>query len=385
MRILVVGAGIGGLAFLCGLGDTGFEVDLVDQAPAFDPVGVGIVIHPNGIRMLEYLGLAEQLNTEANTISQMEIVRHSSTWMLPLTEIWSRSKYVTVSVLRYKLHSLLARRAMSQERTSVRLRQGCRVVRLESVNFRPIVYFENGERERYDLVVGADGVHSTIRTAILPEAVPISTELLYFRFQAPNVIGLPAQIWKTVELLRPNASFGFIPLKSDLLHCFVQLRTSNYPCFPEDAVKFIHSTVCSWHPTLDKVFSARCGPVHMGFAHTIRPIVWGRGACVLLGDAAHAMSPTLSQGGSLAMEDAVVLALALHQGDSISNAIALYIAARRDRVLWAHRMALAQLNSTKRSISNQYPSTEIAIEYMKHIYEPLCESPISSSKFPLFV
>ena len=103
----------------------------------------------------------------------------------------------------------------------------------------------------------------------------------------------------------------------------------------------------------------------------VKPARWSKGTCVLLGDAAHAVSPTLSEGGSLAMEDALILALALRQSKSIGEAIATYELARRDRVAFSQRMALAQVNSARKRRSNGNLESGAATLHMRQMYAPL--------------
>jgi len=372
LRILIAGAGIGGLTLVRALRDSGHSIEVAERAPAFNPAGVGIVLHPNGMDVLARLGLAEEIARAGNPLLHLEIVRGESTLALPLAEIWEGANRPTIAILRTALHQALA--------DSVRVSMGRRVVRVESPERRPVAHFGDGGHEAYDLIVGADGVHSAIRQCLFPGAAAVSTHLLYFRFPARNVIGLSPDTWRTVE--RPGASYGFIPVTRDLLHCFVQVRAEENPCPPGAEEAYFRSAFAEWDGALQATLDARCGAVHAGFAYMTRPVTWGRGACVLLGDSAHAVSPTLSEGGSLAMEDALILALALRRTDNIAEAIALYRSARQERVLWAHRMALSQVNSSRlrRPVPQLNPG--VAARHMRAMYGPLRNAVQSDLLFP---
>jgi 2-polyprenyl-6-methoxyphenol hydroxylase-like FAD-dependent oxidoreductase len=380
MQILIVGAGIGGLTLASALRHTDHSLDLVERSVDFDIPGCGIVLHPNGLEALSHLGLADAVCRLGNLLLRLEIHRGNSALTLSLSEIW-HGKGATFAIARTALHELLHRAALDPSAalgasvradTTARLRMGCRVVAIESPASRPIAHFDDGSRATYDLIVGADGVHSAVRSALCPASSAVSTDLFYFRFLARNSIGLAQDTWVTHE--RPGASYGFIPVGADCLHCFVQVQTSVAPCKPEGAAEYFAQTFLAWSAELAQVFADRSTHVHAAFANMVRPVTWGDGACALLGDAAHAVSPTLSEGGSLAIEDALVLSRALAQSASVSSATQLYRAQRRDRVAWAHRMALAQTNSLKNAKARPAPDAEVALRHLQQVYRPLAQS-----------
>lgn len=368
MQILIVGAGIGGLALMSALHDTEHSVDLVERRERPGAPGGGIVLHPNGVEALRLLGLSEALRSQSHPLSRLEIRRGDATLALSLAQIWN-GRGVTLAIARTALHELLRHAALAPSSGAPRhLHAGRRLVGVEPAP-RPIAHFDDGSRAAYDLLVGADGAHSAVRQALFPGSAAVSTQLFYFRFLAENVIGLAADTWSSVE--RPGAAYGFIPIAPDRLHCFVQVQTPSAPCPPEEAEAYVARTFLGWDPALARAFAARRTPVHADFAFLVRPVVWGRGACVLLGDAAHAVSPTLSEGGSLAIEDALVLARALAQTASPAEALPLYQSWRGERVAWAHRMALAQLSSLRNARPRPAPTAEVALRHLQSVYRPL--------------
>ena len=368
-RILIAGAGIGGLSLVRALRGWDHVVDIAERSPVFHPAGVGIVLHPNGMAVLDRLGLTEQVRAHANVIERLDVVRGESVLRVSLAEVWQGMGYPTTSILRTDLHNVLHNGAFMPGQPGVNLQMGRRLVRVDSEPHQPIAYFDDGRQARYDLIVGADGVHSPVRTSLFPEAQSLSTGLLYFRFAADNVIDLPASTWRAVELA--EASYGFIPLRGNRVHCFVQLPAASNPCEAGREASFFEENFSPWDPQLARTLAARCSPIHAGFAYMVKPARWSKGTCVLLGDAAHAVSPTLSEGGSLAMEDALILALALRQSKSIGEAIATYELARRDRVAFSQRMALAQVNSARKRRSNGNLESGAATLHMRQMYAPL--------------
>ena len=374
IRILIAGAGLGGLTLVRALQDFEASIDVIERSPSFTATGVGIVLHPNGMTVLEYIGLSDEVRTAGNVIRRMELLRGDSQMDLSLVDIWDGASHPTISILRPVLHEIMERAALSGSQSNIRVRMGCRVTGISTSSSQPVAVFDDGSTGRYDLIVGADGAHSTVRQSLFPDSPAVSTNLLYFRFLADNTIGLPSDTWRTVE--RPDASYGFIPVGGSRVHCFVQLRIAENPCPRGAEEDFFQQRFCPWDITLDQTFKARCGPLHAGYAYMVRPFCWGQGACVLLGDAAHAISPTLSEGGSLAMEDGLILSLALRRANSIPEAIELYRSTRQERVMWSHRMALAQVNSLRRNRPQSQTDSAVATSYMRQMYEPLRANPV---------
>jgi 2-polyprenyl-6-methoxyphenol hydroxylase-like FAD-dependent oxidoreductase len=375
MRVLIVGAGIGGLTLASALAKSGWSIDIAERSPVLNPAGVGIVLHPNGLRVLKQLEMHEGIAAAGNVVRYMQLIRGESVVTIDLREVWEEQP--TIAVLRTELHDVLWRGAFANEHSHPRLLMDCRILGVEKPDTRPVVRFENGCTETYDLVIGADGVHSAVRQSLFPGSDAISTDLLYFRFQARNVIDLSPDTWRTLE--RHDASYGFIPLGGDRVHCFVQLRTGENPCPAGEEEAYFRTAFGPWDRALVETLDARCGPMHVGFACMVRPVRWFRGRCVLLGDASHAVSPTLSEGASLAMEDALVLSLVLGRGRSIDAAISSYSLVRSERINWTHRMALAQVNAARRQRGQSQVNSAVATNHMRKMYEPLRRSPIPES------
>jgi 2-polyprenyl-6-methoxyphenol hydroxylase-like FAD-dependent oxidoreductase len=115
-------------------------------------------------------------------------------------------------------------------------------------------------------------------------------------------------------------------------------------------------------------------------------VEWGRDTCVLLGDAAHALSPTFSEGGSLALEDAVVLGVALKTFEAVPEALAHFRAERTDRVVWAYRMAQSQVSARRRERTGVQLDATIATAHLREMYrrlrQPLLTS-VLAARLPL--
>jgi 2-polyprenyl-6-methoxyphenol hydroxylase-like FAD-dependent oxidoreductase len=367
MRILIAGAGIGGLTFINALGQVDCTIDVAERSDEFHPLGVGIVLHPNAIAVLDQLGLAGPVGAAGARLDTIELVRDTATLALSLPDIWQGLPYPTIAIFRPDLHDILVRKVESDPR--VHLRMGTRVTGVVPLGPRMRVRLQDDTSEDYDLVVGADGVRSAIRQSLWPSAAAASTGLAYVRFPARHVMALGEHTWRTYEA--ENSSFGFIPLSNGRVHCFYQFRADEITLAPGDEDAFLRARVTTNNALLEQAMQARCGPYHVGVAMMVRPGAWGRNAAVLLGDAAHAVPPTLSEGGGLAMEDAFVLARVLKHAKSVADAIRHYESCRHDRIAWMYRMGLSQVNARRRGRSARLVDPATATLHMREMYSPL--------------
>jgi 2-polyprenyl-6-methoxyphenol hydroxylase-like FAD-dependent oxidoreductase len=370
-RLLIVGAGIGGLTLLCAMHtrepwSEGWIIDVAERARDFDPVGAGIVLHPNGVRVLARLGLEDEVVANGSVIRELDIIRARESRVIPLGAVWAGVPHPTVAIGRAELHQILFRKASSLHRDGYRLRMPLAVLSVQAGERTSVVSFGDGTSARYDLVVGADGVHSSVRSATDPASAAVSTGNFYIRFAAANVIALRKDTWQTTEFA--GGSHGCIPLSQGRLHCFVQFRAIEGEQVALDQIA-IADELTNLGADLAKLFDARIGPAHTGFGYLVRPVTWGRGATVLVGDSAHAISPTLSEGGSLAMEDSLVLALALRDAPTIGDALARFRAARHERAVWAQRMSQSQGRSERPPAWAVDASAATA--HMRAMYAPL--------------
>ncbi|HYW16005.1 MAG TPA: FAD-dependent monooxygenase [Allosphingosinicella sp.] len=369
-RILIVGAGISGLTLVRAIrlipSADEWDIHLIERALQFSPAGCGIVLHPNGCSALSVLGLERTVARRSAHLKRMEIRRNGQSMVLNLEDVWAGAGHPTLAVTRPALHDVLAGAALADGPGRVSLRLGCRLVGLDLTGPRPVASFSDGNAAEYDLVVGADGAHSTIRQAVAPSVKATPTGTVYLRFLADNVIRLPEDRWLVFE--GPDIVRGYIPVGENRLHCFVQLHAPARPDSQQAA------EILDAQAHRDPDFAAcleKASPIHIHAAYVVEPVTWGRGTCVLIGDSAHAVAPSLSEGGSLAMEDALALASALQQFDSIAEAMSAYATRRQEPVIWAQRMSRAQVNAGRRNSQVRPVDPAAATKHMRCMYEPL--------------
>ena len=338
-HIVVVGAGLGGLAAALALLRHGFRVTVLEQAPALGEVGAGVQLSANATRVLSLLGLDDTV-AACGAEPSGKIIRHWSTgrtWEIFDLAGNSRAKYGHPFAMfhRADLHAALEHGVRRMDPSAIRLNSRCESVDMSGL--RPAVILQNGERIEGDLVVGADGVHSRVR---IPLAGPDKAQFsgcYAWRGVIPTA-SLPEHLRAPVGVnwVGPGRHVVQYPLRRGELTNLVgivegqdwQVESWTQKGSMADCLKDFEG----WHEDVQTMI--RSIATHYKWAFMVREPLqhWSTGCVTLLGDAAHPTLPFLAQGAAMAIEDGYVLAraLAVHR-DDVQTALAAYEAARVDR------------------------------------------------------
>ncbi|WP_209323428.1 FAD-dependent oxidoreductase [Brevibacterium renqingii] len=304
MRIAIVGAGIGGLSAAVGLQRAGAEVTVFERAPAVRAGGSGLSLFANGLKALEALGLREEFETvtdrgvEGFTAGQR---RADGRWIARVPEDAVGALRV---VDRADLHRLLlAGLTPDTVRTDA---EAASATPLGALTFRTDAAPPEAE-ERFDLIIGADGLHSRVRPVVDGgRAGPQYAGYSAWRGITSVPVDLSGQAGESVGHGR---RFGIAPLADDRVYWFAVAN------MPEDAVfadekSTVEQMFAGWHSPIAELIAATDAEAvrRTPIADLSSPLPrFQRGRIVLLGDAAHAMTPNLGQGGGQALEDAATL------------------------------------------------------------------------------
>jgi 2-polyprenyl-6-methoxyphenol hydroxylase-like FAD-dependent oxidoreductase len=320
--ILIIGGGIGGLSVARELALRGIKATVLERAPQLNPVGAGIIMNPNAMGVLERNGLADQVRTDSWPYLARETRDHAG--------------------------RLLATRDYRPLYEKGTLAQGALVHRahLLDVLFRSLppgtVSFgktpTQADLARADVVIGADGIHSQVRREFFGEVKPRYMGYRSHRLIMENV----AAVRCFTEYLGRGQRIGLVPIGEKRLYVWT---TYNSPkeekLAPDIARRFAQFT----DDTLQRLFAA-LPPAESIITTEIEELWmddWVRvaaGNCaVLLGDAAHALTPNIGQGAGMAMEDAAVLAEELASGAEIEHALGNYAQRRKPRVQTVMRVS----------------------------------------------
>jgi FAD-dependent urate hydroxylase len=326
LRVLVVGAGMAGLALARALRQVGSDPEVIDRATAWEVAGTGIYLPANGARALRALGLEEAVAERGAEIGRQRVLDPRGRVLVDVDvhRFWGEVG-PCLALPRADLHEVL--------REGVAVRMGRTIASLEHLDGPVQVTFDDGRQDRYDLVVGADGLRSSVRRLAVDDRPPVPVGQHSWRFLAPCPPGLTT--W-TVMLGR-GASFLTIPIGQGRLYCYADLTTDPHRSPPGgDPAGLLGARFAGFAAPVPELLERLPDParVHVAPIEQVAAEAWGRGAVVLVGDAAHGMSPNMAQGAVLAFEDALVLAERLAQAGSVTQAVAGFVARRHPRAAW---------------------------------------------------
>lgn len=331
-RVLIVGGGIGGLCLAVGLRSRGADVTVVERAPDWSPVGAGITLQPNATAVLGALGVSVPAEDQA-ALTGGAVVDGAGHPLVSGDLEPARAGLPPA----WTLHRADLHRALLAAAEGVTLRLGVGIEALEDGAESVRVRLSDGETADWAHVIGADGIHSTVRRLLLGEA---ACRLRYsgqtcWRFAIAS--DLPRT--SAIEVWVPGRRAGIVPLSRGRFYVYlVQGAPEGTPGPGTATPGVMKERFGGVLPDLDRLID-ELGPddfVHHGDLHDQPQLAWGRGRVLLLGDAAHAMTPNMGQGAAMAVEDAGVLTRLLTSGQSPAEILEAYAAAREDRVRRVH-------------------------------------------------
>jgi 2-polyprenyl-6-methoxyphenol hydroxylase-like FAD-dependent oxidoreductase len=333
-RAIVVGGGIAGLASAIALRDRGWDVEVLEQAPAFAEVGAGLSLWPNALSALDVLGVGGSVREQSLLDGSAGIRDERGRWLTRTDVAAVRERFGEVAMVHRATLLDTLRAALPAEC----LQAG---VTVSHVTADGVVRW--GDRElRGDLVVGADGLRSTVRQAVWPAAPsPRYAGYTAWRFVTRRAVevGPGSESWGRGE------RFGYATLTDGRVYCFA---TANLDEGTDGAdLAALRHRFADWHDPVPMLLEEadEADLLHHDL-YDLPPLsTYVEGRVVLVGDAAHAMTPNLGQGACQALEDAVVLARCAADGD-----LAAYDAERRPRATMITRRSarigrLGQLQS----------------------------------------
>lgn len=311
-KILIIGGGIGGFATAAAIRQAGFEVTLIERHGDLHSsiYGVGIIQPINALRALDAIGCAQaclDAGYPAKAWGAMYDVNGTFLRDIHGTPIEGTDLPPMNGVTRPILHQILTDRAIAD---GVTVRYHTTFDDLVEDEHGVTVHYSDGSTERFDLVVGADGVRSSVRRYVLDAVLqPHSIGQSAYRLNIPR---LP-EIDRIVLQEGPDGMAGFVPIGKDLAYFFYNARMGRAERPADDALRA--SLLRHLEPfggltalVRDHHIPEDADIVLRPEESMIAPAPWHRGRIVLIGDAVHAVTPHLGQGAAQAIEDGVVLA-----------------------------------------------------------------------------
>jgi FAD-dependent urate hydroxylase len=366
-QILVVGAGIAGLAAARALAGAGFSVEVVERERAWDEAGMGIYLPGNAARALGALGLDQAVSERAVVIPRQRVSDHRGRLLVDvdLAALWD-GVGSCLALHRADLHAVLLEGA-----GEVPIRMGVDVRAIRERSGTASVELGDGTGGEYDLVIGADGIHSTLRRLVFgDDATARRVGQVGWRF----VSTCPPEITTWSALLGPRTAFLMIPVGNGDVYCYGDVASASGQD-REDDLGRLFSGFAEPVPGLVRSVADR-NVVHRSTIEEVALDSWARGRVVLVGDAAHATSPNMAEGAAMALEDALVLAECLRAHDAVPVALSAFEARRRPRTDWVR-------TQTHRRDRTRYLPTAVrnavlrafGLRIFRSNYRPLLDEP----------
>ena len=328
---LVVGAGIGGLSAACALRSAGWDVQVLEQAERLEPVGAGITLWPNAVRALDVLGVRLPDGVSKPGISGVRT--SSGRWLSRAHTADYPARYGAPLVA---VHRADLQQALLNALPVGTVSTGTRVTAISQDDTGVAVEHSAG-RSRAAVVVLADGLASATRHLVAGS----TTRPRYAGYTAWRGVTNPhaeqPELLGTTESWGRGQRFGLVPLADGRTYWFATANAPERQHAPEGA-RGEHAEVlrrfAGWHAPIEQVLAATA--VQAVLRHDVydlrpAPSTYVRGRLVLLGDAAHAMTPNLGQGACQALEDSATLGALLPSNVDPGPALARYDSLRRPR------------------------------------------------------
>ena len=363
-RVAIIGGGIGGLTAANALRRVGVDVSVHEAAGELKEIGAGVALHANAMRVLRFIGVEEAVRKVAGR-TEYSVTRDGITGRV--ISRTSRARFVELqgiepaTVHRADLLDVLAA-ALPAGTAAL----GKRCVSVESGASSATARFADGTSVEADVVIGADGIHSPVRTSLFGPDAPRFTGKICYRSVIPTAAVRAAALSDVAadngQWLGPHGTIVLYPLRGEeLINVVAHYDDDTYrheSWVTECERSEVLERYAGWHQSLLRLFEA--GQTWYKWALYDRdPIpAWTSGRITLLGDAAHPMLPYLGQGACQALEDGAVLANALADRRFASDPVAALGAYERIR---RPRASQVVLTARARGVSNHLPSRWAAL------------------------
>src|SRR5580698_2724305 len=335
LSIAIVGAGIGGMAAAATLRQIGVDVNVYEQAPRFARVGAGIQMMPNSMKVLRRIGVEERVVSSAfKPYSHLNREWDTGRVMreLPMPESLFGAPYLCMH--RAELHDAL----LAALPDGV-IHLGKKLAAIEQNGGKVTLIFEDDTRASADAVVGADGVHSVVRDLVVGPDAPMHKGRIAYRAVFPTAlmngfdIGRSRTKWwgrdRHIVIYYTTAARSEVYFVTSVPEPAEWMTRESWSA--KGDVKELRAAYEGFHDDVRAVLEA-CPNCHKWAILEREPLErWSDGPVVLIGDAAHPMTPYMAQGGATAMEDAAVLARCLKKEDDVETAFRLFEQHRKPR------------------------------------------------------
>ncbi len=328
----IIGGGIGGLTLALAFEKLGIDYRIFERAPKINEVGAGIWLAPNALQVFDWLGVLEEVQKKGNAIERIQLAQSDLRALSNMDQSWvvDRLGFSTIAIHRAKLQKILFH-AVPKEKIFL----GKSLAFFEAIDENKLqLSFSDGTQYKTDSIVGADGIHSTIRKQLFPDSrLRYSGQTCWRGIAdielAPDYTHLAAELWG------PGIRIGFSSISERSVYWFGVKSSKADQIDPEAKRKDkLLNLFSNFHPiAVSLIENTPNDHIIQNDIWDLRPMKqWYQGRVCLIGDAAHAMTPNMGQGAAQAIEDAYFLANQITRCSSHSEAFAQFQALRRKKV-----------------------------------------------------
>ena len=330
-KVLIVGAGIGGLSLSIGLRRAGIEAEIVELQNEFNVYGVGIIQLGNAIRALDAIGVAEETVKRGSPYGMVKMCAPNGFQFAETgTPPMNRFNIIHNGISRRILHDVLYEAAVAN---GVVFRMGVTASEIKNEANNATVKFTDDTEGVYDLVVGADGINSKIRGLVFGNYEPkyIGSSVWRYPFKRPG------ELETGYMFFGKKTKVGLIPMTADTIYMFIVaaegvdnpiiLKEEFIPRMKAHLAEYPVKLVADRIEEITDVSKAVYSPLKT----LMMPAPWYKNRVVMIGDAVHASIPQLGSGAALAIEDAVVLSEELQKEQSVEEALGNFMKRRYER------------------------------------------------------
>jgi 2-polyprenyl-6-methoxyphenol hydroxylase-like FAD-dependent oxidoreductase len=328
-RVLIIGGGIGGLTAALALRQVGFNVAVFERASELAEIGAGITLWTNAVKVLRILNVADAVCDAGHIIERGELRswRGDVLVVTPVGEVGRKLGAPSVGLHRAALQQELFRKLGEGV-----IHLGAACVNVEQDTQGVTAYYSNGRTERGAILIGADGLRSTVGETFLRRQPLRYAGYICYR-GITRLLGPSLPPGYAFESWGPGRRFGAIRMDSQRIYWFANLSVPPSSSDPTPK-RTLRAQFDRWHaPIAEIIDSTEEAAVLRHEVYDRKPEKhWGMGRISLLGDAAHPMTPDLGQGACQAIEDAIVLARCISGTEDYCAALRLYESRRWKRV-----------------------------------------------------
>jgi 2-polyprenyl-6-methoxyphenol hydroxylase-like FAD-dependent oxidoreductase len=330
-NVLIVGAGMAGMSLGVALKRAGIDCEIAEIRPELSEPGTGISLQGPALRALRTIGVVDRCVAQGFGYSHFKTCDAAGnvTGTVDLPRLLGADYPATLGIMRQAVHEVLAGELA---RLGVPIRLGTSVVTLCEDDRGVEATFTDRGRRRFDLVVGADGANSRVRElAFGPAHRPHYTGQMNWR----ATVSRPAEVQGRYSYFGPTNKSGFNPVSATTMYIYIVQNVPERPRWDDAALpQMMRGLLAEFGGALGRAREEVRTPEQIicrPIVSLILPPPWHRGRIVVIGDAAHATTPHLASGASLAIEDAIVLARLLACEATLADALEEFTRLRYER------------------------------------------------------